>query len=288
MTITKKTFHFKFLLITIGFALLNSCGSKEDEPEPIKPWVEYEILPGNFSVNSKDITMHEELSVIDYYSDGTDFYKNYVRRSDLPNNSIEFYSIFIRIPTLRDKYNLTINGYGSSVYYFDQIKVRIKGDDSSGFVRQTTSNGVAYSIFEIVIRDTDFLADNVNFEKIVFIFNVIYNDKSSGIEVSKSNVNVEVYADTQSSSSGSNDTGLASFWVNQDYGCGAIDVTIPIYGTQTVTAFFDSSPSCGVEGSANFYNLPYGNYSYSAAGSGCTWSNGFSLTSDCANIQLTL
>lgn len=80
--------------------------------------------------------------------------------------------------------------------------------------------------------------------------------------------------------------GKATFWVNQDLGCGAITVTINSQ-TATITSYYSSTPNCGVSGSANF-DLPPGTYNYSARCNGLSWSGSVTIKEDgCLLMQLT-
>lgn len=275
-------------LLFLAVVLLSACSKEEPQPEPPKPWQELEIMPGNFTVNSKDIVTHQSSAEPNMNEEGADLYKDYVKRTDLPSNAFEYYTIRAYIPTVSNIYTVHVNGHGGSLYYHGDNNVRITADNSSGFIETTNMNGVEYSVFEIVVRDINNAMNQANFEKIVFVMNVEYKDKASGALKDQSLVNIEIFADTESSPSVN--SGMVTFWINQDYGCGYINVSIPDYGTQTITQYIPSgSPSCDRQGSANYYDLPQGTYSYEAYGEGgCYWTNTFTINSNCSTIQLTL
>jgi len=276
--------NFAFIVPFLITIFLSGCSEDEPEPEPPTPWSDNEILPGNFSMNSADITMTEDVSSIDFYSDGTDFYSNSIRRSVLPSSDFEFYSIYIYVPTDLNFYVTSINGAGARLYYYDENSVRITADNSSSFIETITRNNVSYSVYEIIIRDTDFRANSRTFEKIVYSFNVEYEEGDTGNQVHSSLVNVEVYADTPSQA----DNGDVTFWVSSDFGCGLIDVTLTGAGTGTISSFYGANPGCNASGSANFNDLEFGTYAFSAVSSaGCTWSGNIIVDSSCYTLELT-
>jgi len=280
-----KAKRLTYLLVVSLF--LQSCNSDEETPkEPNKPWVQNEISPGNFTVNTGDVILRPG-SGSGYYSNGTFYTNNTVLRQELPSSPFEYYTIRAYIP-VNDTYGARISKFGASLYYYNQNKERIPGDfDQSRFIQFYNSGGVEYSVFEIVVRDINLLADRENIEKVIFVFEATHYNLSTEEIENVELVNLEVFLDTESSG-GSTSNGSVMFWVNQDYGCGTIDVTIPNFGTKTITSFFGSNPGCGIDGSANFSNMPLGTYNYSASGGSCSWSNSFSINSDCATIQLTL
>jgi hypothetical protein len=88
---------------------------------------------------------------------------------------------------------------------------------------------------------------------------------------------------------GGGDTGNVTFWTNQDLGCGNIYVTITSYGQGTIGAYYTGNPGCGASDCANFTNLSYGAYSYSAiSDGGCTWNGNIQVDQSCEMMQLTL
>jgi len=88
---------------------------------------------------------------------------------------------------------------------------------------------------------------------------------------------------------GGDNTGNVTFWTNQDLGCGNIYVTITSYGQGTISSYYTAIPDCGASGCANFNNLAYGAYTYSAVSDGgCTWNGNILVDQDCELMQLTL
>ena len=77
--------------------------------------------------------------------------------------------------------------------------------------------------------------------------------------------------------------GDVTFWINQDFGCGNLYVEFSSYGTNSITQYYFSTPSsCNLSGCANFYNIPYGSYSYNVTSdASCTWSGFIYVGSDC-------
>lgn len=92
-----------------------------------------------------------------------------------------------------------------------------------------------------------------------------------------------------SSTNGGNETGDITFWLIQDLGCGSsISVTISSYGTRSITSYYGGNPGCGASGCANFTNMPYGAYYYTATSGSCSWSGTIYLSDDCYTLQLTM
>ncbi|MDR9373866.1 MAG: hypothetical protein RI565_03280, partial [Schleiferiaceae bacterium] len=88
--------------------------------------------------------------------------------------------------------------------------------------------------------------------------------------------------------SGSSEGDL-TIWTESDLGCGFIDVTLNGDTEQMTHYYSGGNPGCGATGCANYYDLPYGTYSYSATSSdGCTWSGSVSIDEDCTTIEFTL
>ncbi len=87
---------------------------------------------------------------------------------------------------------------------------------------------------------------------------------------------------------GGSGTGDVKFWINQDFGCGPIDVNVSGAGSSTITGFFQSAPLCdNSNGGGNFNNLPVGSYSFTASCSTLSWNGNFNITEDgCLQFQL--
>src|SRR5690606_31026974 len=83
-------------------------------------------------------------------------------------------------------------------------------------------------------------------------------------------------------------TGQATFWIASDLACG--NITVTINGLQgSITGFYTSgSPNCGSSHTATF-NLPPGNYSWTAKCSKYSWNGGsIAVTAGKCNLmQLT-
>ena len=85
--------------------------------------------------------------------------------------------------------------------------------------------------------------------------------------------------------------GSIMFWVSGDFACGPISVELSGQGAKwsdTITRYYSSgTPSCGAIGTANFPDLPYGTYSYTASCSrGSLWSGTVTLSSTCHTVRL--
>ncbi len=91
-----------------------------------------------------------------------------------------------------------------------------------------------------------------------------------------------------SSSSSSSSTGDIMFWVQSDFGCGKISVSIPNKGTKTISSYFSSGvPDCGSSGAANFADLKPGTYKYTASCNSKTWNGSATVKKGvCLQIQL--
>ncbi len=88
---------------------------------------------------------------------------------------------------------------------------------------------------------------------------------------------------------GGGSVGSITFWCIQDLNCGNIYVNLISYGSGTISSYYSAQPNCGSSGCANFSNLAFGAYSYSATSdNGCTWSGNVMIDASCQMIQLTL
>jgi hypothetical protein len=116
-----------------------------------------------------------------------------------------------------------------------------------------------------------------------------YSCLSGNCSYVSSNAQYSSYAACQSTCGGGGSTGKLTFWANQDLGCGYITVTVTSYGSQSLSSYYSSgNPGCGASGCANFNNLAYGAYSYSATSNGCTWNGNVQLSQSCYTLQLTI
>jgi|GEM_PF-2424891 len=90
------------------------------------------------------------------------------------------------------------------------------------------------------------------------------------------------------SGGGGGDTGDVKFWINQDFGCGNISITVTGVGSSTINGFFPSAPDCSNNAAGgNFNNLAPGTYSFSASCGNITWSGNFNITANsCLRFQL--
>lgn len=89
------------------------------------------------------------------------------------------------------------------------------------------------------------------------------------------------------SSSQPSQNGKVMFWVASDFGCGPITVIISGISGQ-ITSFYASTPpsSCGAIGCATF-ELPPGNYNFSANCASRTWNNTITITANsCFKMRL--
>ncbi|PKA82195.1 hypothetical protein ATE92_0320 [Ulvibacter sp. MAR_2010_11] len=85
-----------------------------------------------------------------------------------------------------------------------------------------------------------------------------------------------------------NDTGALIFYVNEDLGCGPINVNLEGVGSNTITGYYGSTPDCGASGGANFSDLDPGVYSYTASCSDTNWSGTVTIEADTCLKQLLL
>jgi len=106
---------------------------------------------------------------------------------------------------------------------------------------------------------------NGSIDVIVDGFGVDCNDVSSGDNSS------------ENTTTGSN-TGNIKFWLNQDFGCGPVTVSVSNVGSSTINSFFTGAPDClNNDGGGNFNNLPTGNYQFTASCSGLSWDGSFTI-----------
>lgn len=87
---------------------------------------------------------------------------------------------------------------------------------------------------------------------------------------------------------GGNDTGDVIFWINRDFGCGPISVSVSGVGSSTISGFFNSAPDCSnTSAGGNFNNLQPGNYSFTASCNGIDWNGTLNVTQNsCLRFQL--
>jgi hypothetical protein len=86
---------------------------------------------------------------------------------------------------------------------------------------------------------------------------------------------------------GGSGDGQVMFWVSSDLGCGFI--TINIAGiSDTIDGYYESgSPSCGATSAATF-QLPAGNYNFTASCDGLSWDGSVTVSSGgCFKMELT-
>lgn len=91
-----------------------------------------------------------------------------------------------------------------------------------------------------------------------------------------------------SNGGGGSGDGQVMFWVGSDLGCGFITVNIAGI-SDTIDGYYSSgSPSCGATSAATF-QIPAGNYNFTASCDGHSWDGTVTVTADgCYKMQLTL
>ncbi len=115
-----------------------------------------------------------------------------------------------------------------------------------------------------------------------------YNCVSGTCQYVSSNADYATSASCESNCGGGS-AGNLTFWVNQDLGCGTINVAIASYGSGAISFYYSGEPGCGSSGCANFNGLSYGAYYYTVTSdNGCTWSGNVTVDTDCQTVQLTL
>jgi len=73
-------------------------------------------------------------------------------------------------------------------------------------------------------------------------------------------------------------TGDVKFWLNQDFGCGNVTVSVSGVGTSVINSFFGSAPLCSNNsGGGNFNNLPSGTYQFTGSCDGRNWNGSFTI-----------
>ncbi|MEZ4859311.1 MAG: hypothetical protein R2781_10925 [Flavobacteriaceae bacterium] len=85
-----------------------------------------------------------------------------------------------------------------------------------------------------------------------------------------------------------NDAGSLIFYVNEDLGCGPINVTLSNVGSNTITGYYGTAPDCGASAGANFSNLSPGTYSYTATCQGIDWNGTVTIEANSCFRQLLL
>lgn len=155
---------------------------------------------------------------------------------------------------------VSIPGYGTEeIYYY-----------SSGGAPSCESEG--YASFELEAGTYPYTAS------------CSYRSWQGEVQVSRNSCNTVLLSEANSGGGGH---GEATFWINQDFGCGPLTINVSNQYTGTINYFYATEPSCGAEGCANF-TLEPGTYTYQASCSGYTWPQ-YSFTvyaNDCASIQI--
>lgn len=86
---------------------------------------------------------------------------------------------------------------------------------------------------------------------------------------------------------GGDGDGEIIFWIQSDFSCGNIYVTLDGQGSGTIDSYYGSAPSCGSSGCANF-SVPAGTYSFSASCDGYSWDGSITVTDgQCYKMELT-
>ncbi len=96
------------------------------------------------------------------------------------------------------------------------------------------------------------------------------------------------FSPLQGGSGGNGENGGAIFWINEDFGCGNINVNVTGVGNSTISGYYNTEPNCSDTSlGGNFNDLPSGNYSYTASCTNKNWSGSFTVNDDsCSKIEL--
>lgn len=88
----------------------------------------------------------------------------------------------------------------------------------------------------------------------------------------------------------SNPVGDVIFWINQDFGCGNISVSINGIGSTVISGYYASTPDCSfTNAGGNINDIPPGTYNYSASCSNYNWNGTVTITANsCLRFQLVL
>lgn len=112
---------------------------------------------------------------------------------------------------------------------------------------------------------------NFELEAGTYSYTAYCSNRSWQGEVSISRNRCKTVLLSAADSEGQDEYGQAVFWINQDFGCGYVTVTVSNQYSETISTFYSSgSPDCGEDGSANFSLAP-GTYTYQASCTGYTW-----------------
>ncbi|MCL2073893.1 MAG: hypothetical protein FWH18_08235 [Marinilabiliaceae bacterium] len=80
--------------------------------------------------------------------------------------------------------------------------------------------------------------------------------------------------------------GSISFWINTDFGCGNIYITLQGVGSRTITQYMTREPNCGDPGTATFSNLDFGYYYFTASCQEIGWEGSILLDRNCVTMHL--
>ncbi|EDM44880.1 hypothetical protein SCB49_02129 [unidentified eubacterium SCB49] len=111
---------------------------------------------------------------------------------------------------------------------------------------------------------------------------------SGTIDIAANTCSSELLLPGSGGGGGGDTTGDVKFWINHDFGCGNINVSVSGNGSSTITGYFDSAPDCDTSsGGGNFNNLQPGNYSFTASCSEYTWNGSLTVNANsCLQFQL--
>ncbi len=271
-----------FLLFTFVFI---SCEEEPENDESREPSTVYlqRSIQGLFKINGQDIALIENSSTNNSAVD-------YFEVEDLPNGNVFSIDISMFVPTdetvsiIADVETATIellNGSSVPVSYAGGSIGEAADFLGNGVIMQKFTFNFIYPVEAPPINASNLFGFN-------FQFSFEYKDNLTGDILNNKLFDSFIEVRGTGGGGGGSAQGDIIFWVNQDFGCGPISVTVTGVGNTTITGFYGSAPSCTDTGAGgNFDDLPTGNYSFSAACTNITWSGNFTISENqCLRFQL--
>ena len=188
---------------------------------------------------------------------------------------------------------------GTCEYYYGG---REKGQIDVGSIVDLNNEYNIYIDGEYIGRLTHYFPNGLecgNLDAVGRIFDsgshVIRAEGNGGTEIREGIVVLEpqtckvVLLETLPIVGGGNTTGDVIFWINEDFGCGNISVTINGIGSTTISGYYASLPECSyTNAGGNINDIAAGTYNYSASCSGYNWNGTVNITANsCLRFQLT-
>ncbi len=279
-----------YSIITITFlcvSIFSSCDKEESNEvnETSQVFLE-KSYPGLFKINGQSVLTSEGNSGVNYSDDNLLY-------SNLPNGNYASFDISMFVPTDN---TVSIQAGLESVRIIKTDGTEVPpffAGGSVGGIDDVIGDGVSRQRFDFNFTypsDAPVINKN-NFAGMRFVFTFEYEDNNSGDILDNKTFSFTITADGNPGGGGSGGTGDAIFWIDNDYGCGPIEVIVFLPANNvnsTITGYFGTTPDCSnTNNGGNFNDLPIGDYIYNATCNGQVWSDILTINENsCSRIKL--